>query len=281
MASYQGVATQLYVWDQILGAQGSSVADSLGIVLAEVASARFDGFEGNLSLIDSESGRDKLAGLLEQYSLQLSGLYSGGTFHDAAQAPQTIDSIAAAAEHAVRLGCAFINVNPASIGRDKTGDELIVQGEYLDQLGRTLRGLGAFLTCHNHTPEIRNGAREFRSICAYTTPMFVGMCVDTHWVFRGGEDPIALMQEYSDRVRALHLRNSVGSIWAEAFGEGDLDHLAMHDFLQGIGYGGWLTVELAYEQETEVTRPLAENAQLSCDYAREVFQLPSHSETTT
>lgn len=127
------------------------------------------------------------------------------------------------------------------------------------------------LQIHNHTPAIINNARELRANCENTDPSLVGLCLDTHWVMRGGVDPLSLIEEYPDRIKSLHLRNSKDGVWTEAFGEGDIDHSEMSKLLRDIGFSGWLIVELAYEEKTVITRTLPQNFLLSREYVREVF----------
>ena len=80
-----------------------------------------------------------------------------------------------------------------------------------------------------------------------------------------------LIRGYRNRIRSLHIRNSIGGVWSEALGAGDMDHVELRDLLHEIAYDGWIYVELAYEEKTVLTRTPAENARLSREYVREVF----------
>lgn len=262
----KGVATQMYVWSQVYGQQ-----DYLKDALKDISRAGYDGIETNLSLASTEEKAAKLGELLHENSLKLASLYHGGVYHDEKVAKQTIDQTAKFADFANAIGCPAIDVNPASKSEEKTEQELKIQAKYLNEMGKILNDMGMAFYCHNHTPEIKSNARELRSICALTDKRFVNLCLDIHWVLRGGVDPLELMREYPSRLKSLHLRNSSNGIWMEDFGDGDIDYVAVKEWLFYTDYEGWLIVELAYEQNTKITRELAENSRISREYVRKIF----------
>jgi inosose dehydratase len=148
---------------------------------------------------------------------------------------------------------------------------LKIQCEYLNRVGRALKDLGLEFWIHNHDPEALNNAREIRADCDLTDPALVHLCLDTHWVLRGGTQPLPLLRELAPRVKALHLRNSQNGIWSESLGDGDIDHRAMCALLKEVAFSGWLIAELAYEPKTVQTRSLTDNLRISRDYVRAVF----------
>ena len=265
------VGTQLYVFMQTCGREGKVLEDNVDEIFGQIAGAGLDGLEPFLGLMDTAEKADALKPLLEKHQLTFSSCYAGGSFHTKEDAEEAIATIISGAEFAKRLGVPAINTNPSPIGRDKTDEELATQCSYLDRLGKELKELGMELYIHNHDPEIRNNAKEFRANFLQTNPEYVSLCVDTHWVYRGGMDPLSLMKECPDRIKSLHIRNSVDGTWSESFGDGDLDYGAIKDFLVEIGYQGWLLIELAIEEKTVLTRPLAENLKLSREYVKQVF----------
>lgn len=95
--------------------------------------------------------------------------------------------------------------------------------------------------------------------------------MDPHWALRGRVDPYRLLEDAGGRIIDIHLRNSQNGVWSETLGEGDLDYTKVKVLLDSVGYKGWYTVELAYEEETVRTRSLEENLRLSREYVRELF----------
>jgi len=266
MLKIKGVATQMYVWGQVYGQQ-----DYLKDALRKISQAGYEGIECNLSLASTQEKAEQLEKLLKKNSLKLASLYHGGIYHEEETAKNTIEETAKLAKFAKSIGCPAINVNPASKGEEKTEQELKIQAKYLEKMGKILKDMGMDFFCHNHTPEIQNNARELRAICDMTDKMFVNLCLDIHWVLRGGMNPLELMEEYPERLKSLHLRNSSNGIWMEYFGEGDIDYIKVKNLLDRANYEGWLIVELAYEKDTKITKELFENSKISREYVRKIF----------
>jgi inosose dehydratase len=82
---------------------------------------------------------------------------------------------------------------------------------------------------------------------------------------------MALLREGGRRLASVHLRNSQQGIWTEDLGEGDLNHADFARFLRGIGFDGFLVVELAYDKETRITRPITRSLEMSRAYVEKVF----------
>ena len=129
------------------------------------------------------------------------------------------------------------------------------------------------LMLHQHDPDMAEGAREWRSNLHQTDSKLMWFCVDVHWVYRGKQDPMELLKEAGKRIANLHVRNSVNSVWSESLADGDVDYRAVEKFLESIQYQGLIAVELAYEKDTNPTRPLEEDLKISRQYAEKVFKI--------
>jgi inosose dehydratase len=260
----------LYWFTQLAERQGKAFRELLPGYLAMVAEAGFSSIEGWLTDCETDESAGALAELLKAAGLTLSGLYSGGALH-AERAGEEVRSILDRAARARGIGCPGISLNPDPIGREKTDAELATQASALDELGAELRAMGLWLGVHTHSPEMTHNAREFRSNLERTSPANVGLCADFHWIYRGGGDPYAITEQYADRIVTTHLRNSVEAVWAESFGDGDLDYGRIAALLAAAGYEGPLGVELALEPRTPDTRTPLENLKLSREHLRAAF----------
>ena len=112
------------------------------------------------------------------------------------------------------------------------------------------------LAYHNHDAELRQGGREFHHMLTATDAANVKFCLDAHWVFRGcGDSEVAVfdaLTHYHERIVELHLRQSVGGVWTEAFSmEGDIDYARLFSYLTDKG----ITPHLVLEQSVEVKSP--------------------------
>jgi inosose dehydratase len=264
------VGTQLYGWGQVYQARGLDLSEQLDDVLGAVRECGYETAEGFLRAADPDDA-PRFAARLQAHGLRPASLYAGGAFHEREQADRTIDTLLAAAPRAVTAGFTVLDVNPDPIGRDKTDAELATQAAALERLGSGLRALGMRLGVHNHDPEMRSGAREFHHNLQRTTPENVGLCLDTHWCYRGGADPLVLLEQYAGRVVSLHLRQSIDGVWSEDLGDGDIDYRPFAAFLRGIAFAGPLLVELAIERGTPQTRDVIDNHRRSRDYVRRIF----------
>ena len=268
------VAVGLYAWVQHRGSKGTNVWDDLDAVLGEVRAAGLRAVEGFLrDFFGSDERAERTQQLLAKHKIVLAGAYTGGKLYEEAAGQKTIETIVTMARRTRLFPNIFIDVNPAPLpgGKKKSDQQLATQVRMLNLLGKRLAELGIQLVIHQHAPEIHHGAREHRYHIGHVDPSVVGFCIDTHWFYRGGADVLALTKETGEKIKAVHLRNSKDGVWTESFGPGDVDYVAIAKYLRQIGFDGWLTLELAVEKRTKVTRSIAENHRLGRVYLEKVF----------
>ena len=267
------VAMQMYCWSQHYAKTKQRLEDNLAEALRETAAAGFKVVETSLSVASTPAAAAAFKALLDKHGLSACSLFHGGVYHERGAAEKVVEQTIEFARAARAVGIQAVDVNPQpKPGKAlKTDEELKIQSEYLNKVGRALKALGLEFWVHNHDPEALSNAREIRADCEMTDPSVVHLCLDTHWVLRGGVQPLPLLRELAPRVKALHLRNSVNGIWSESLGDGDIDHREMRRLLEDVGFTGWLIAELAYEAKTVQTRSLTENLRLSREYLRQVF----------
>ena len=265
---------QPYVWTQQLQAEKITLADGLEKIFAASQRAGYKRMELLNSFLTPDL-HERTAALVSQYNFDIPVVYHGGAFHEAEAAERTIAQILTTADAAKDLRAGWINTNcnPKARRERKTDAEVETEARSLNRLGEHLKERGMRLMLHNHDADMAEGAREWRAILHHTDPKLVWFCVDVHWVYRGKQDPMALLREAGQRIASLHVRNSVNGVWSESLGEGDVDYAAVAKFLKQIKYKGLLAVELAYEKETKPSRPLEEDLKISREYAEKVFGL--------
>ncbi len=267
------VAVQLYVWTQDRGRRNVKPAEDLDAIFAEARAAGFNAVEGMLSWFDSAVAAARIEALLRKHDLRMVGVYSGGVFLDEQEGQKTIQSILDHVRLVQNCGLEFVDINPNPLPEKtaKTPQQLAIQADMLNRLGRQLHERGLKLLIHHHDAEIMHGATEYRYLLTHLDPAVAGLCVDTNWIYRGGADPLTLLKESGNLARALHLRNSVDGVWSESFGPGDIDYRPIAEHLRRINFDGWLILELAHESKTAITRPLSENARIGREYLESIF----------
>lgn len=264
------VGSNIYGWSQYYQREGKDVNAHLGEVLSALRDAGYDYLEG---FMDSNNPENiaKLAERMRANGLKPVCLYTGGRLHEAGKAEENVSKMLTAAEVARKEGFTVIDCNPDPIGREKTADELDVQAKALEKFGAGLRRLGIKLGIHNHTPEMANGAREFHHIFANTQSESVGFCYDVDWVNRGGIKPADCLKQYGRRIVSWHLRQTRNGVWWEELDSGDIDYEAVANYARENRIQGPLTVELALENGTKITRSAVENHRRSREFVRKVF----------
>ena len=153
----------------------------------------------------------------------------------------------------------------------------------LNKLGKVAYERGFKLCFHHHMGTVVQTAAETDRMMANTDPKYVFLCYDTgHFTF-AGEDPLAMLKKYTDRIGHVHLKDMrlpvveearknnwsfLQSVRNGAFtvpGDGGVDFDSVFEVLSKAGYEGWLLVEA--EQDPAKADPL-EYAQKARAYIR-------------
>ena len=250
------VATNTYPWLTFARRADKSFQLHTDELLADIAGAGITGYEPIVTDLAEFNG---LGERLRKHDLEMRSLYVNSTLHDPKQAKESVGGVLAIAKAARNLGVRIIVTNPSPIrwgGPEYKDDvQLRLQAESLDRLGEELRRQEMVLAYHNHDAELRQGGREFHHMLTATDPANVKFCLDAHWVFRGcGDSEVAVfdaLTHYHERIVELHLRQSVGGVWTEAFSmEGDIDYARLFSYLTDKGITPHLVLEQAVEAKS-------------------------------
>ena len=124
--------------------------------------------------------------------------------------------------------------------------------EGLDRLGALAVSRGFRLCYHHHMGTVVQTAAETEYLMEHTTPGRVWLCYDTgHFTF-AGEDPMAVLKKYADRVGHVHLKDMRLPVVKQARDEG-------WSFLQAVRNGAFTVPGDGGVQFDEVFRVLAES----------------------
>jgi sugar phosphate isomerase/epimerase len=261
----------VYVWTQHFSRLGQKAQDHIPEIMAGFASAGYRDVE-MMSLFFAPEVEHITYAALARNGVKCSVAYNGGPMHTAEAARSTVAATIELAQRLKRnLPLRGISFNPNPVGRAKTDDELKIQAEGLNQLGWSLERDGIGLYLHQHAPEMADEAREWRRMLQNTERRYMKVCLDTHWVLRGKLDVMTLLKEAGSRLGSVHLRNSVKGVWSEDFSDGDIDYKPVAAFLRSINFDGYLSVELAWDKTTKLTRTLPENLRVSREYTEKLF----------
>jgi inosose dehydratase len=264
------IGAALYVWTQQFAREKKTLAQGMEEAFPAIARAGYRRVE-LMSQFWAPDLRDRTKTLLKACKIVAVSVYNGGLVHTSDGAEKTIAQTLEFAEIAQAAGARTVSFNASPTREPKTDAELVIEAKALDRLGARLRERKMQLLIHQHAPEMRDSAREWRYILRHTDPKLVGFCLDLDWVKRGGQDPLTLLKEAAPRLGSMHLRSARQGVWMEEFGDGDVDHREVAAYLRQTGFTGDMFVELAWEKATAITRPLEENMKRSRVYAEKIF----------
>jgi sugar phosphate isomerase/epimerase len=88
-------------------------------------------------------------------------------------------------------------------------DCVLRRAELFNKIGELARARGMRFYYHNHFQEFQRIGDDYvyDLILANTDPALVKLEMDTYWMHRGGQDPIAWIEKYRDRVVLLHQKD--------------------------------------------------------------------------
>jgi sugar phosphate isomerase/epimerase len=141
--------------------------------------------------------------------------------------------------------------------------------DLFNKFGKQVADAGMTFGYHNHSAEFKkfDGKTAFDHLYSMTDAKYVKIEMDIGWVVVGGVDPVALLNQYKDRVIALHVKD-VGKRGADgndppsvALGEGTIDWMKVLGTAHANGVKHYF-----YEQEEPFTRPILESVKISGDY---------------
>lgn len=266
------MAVEGYIFQQHAQSAKQPLKDEIEPAFRMVREAGFRNIELNPTFFGSEE-RVRALPLIQELGLRMPSVYVGGPLHEKNAANGTIAKAIELGKLCRPYGCKAIvtNPDPKSGEVPKSDEELDVQAEALNRMGRILAQQGFDLRVHHHTPQLVSNAREWRHILRHTDPAVVHLCVDVDWAYEGGFEPVPFLREAGGRVHEIHIRSAKNKVWLEDLEDSDIDYRAVARYLKEAGLAPLIVVELAYRPNTTITRTLQEDLKLSRVYAETVF----------
>src|SRR5579859_163893 len=198
---------------------GGAYADRLGLQLYSLHDELEKDLPGTLAQISAIGIRNvEIYGLLgrtpEQFRAELDrqGLRAVG-YH--VQLGQLQNDVPGIIQQAKILGLNYVGVawiKPASAGANEgiTAHDVDVAADAFNKACPALKQAGLHVFYHLHGFEFRKdetGRTLLDRLLAETDPSCLELQVDVFWVAQAGQDPVALLRRYPDRVKLLHLKD--------------------------------------------------------------------------
>ncbi|MFN8521619.1 MAG: sugar phosphate isomerase/epimerase [Chloroflexota bacterium] len=222
------------------------------------------------SLGNYEGRLPELKSLLDHYGVTLITISNKGSvngrpvdFISPDLKQETIDDhLAWVRANHTYFGCQHFKINMGRRGLAGTSDDdLKVLADSLNQLGKGTLELGVKLSPHPHIWGPIERPNEIHRLMELTDPRYVFLLPDTAHLNLGGGDPLALIDQYYDRVSAIHWKDTraayrgfsgptptreqhVQEILYKDLGSGGVDIPGIWRLLLERGYQGWITLDL-------------------------------------
>ncbi len=244
------VAVQLIVFG------GRARTDMAG-VLAAVAEAGYDGFEGGVPRTSEEA--DEVRRAAGDRGLIYVGGHCGEDQWTDAGGMGDVASLVKA------VGGDFVFASGGASWH--TLDHYREGVRALQEAGARCRDAGLTFCYHNHAWELKEveGTRGLHYLVEQTDPELVSLCPDVYWLHVGGEDPAAFIARHRDRCPCYHFKDGLGGEQSREFRELGRGCVDLESALSAALAGApkWIITE----QDSTDGDP-AESARVSRDYLR-------------
>jgi len=239
-----------------------------------------------------------LKDLLDQHGIRLITASNGGPgqsveFIDPTKRAETVADHVAFCRHFLKVfGCTHFKINMGSRPEGGTTPaDIKAIAETVTEIGRRTLEMGVVIAPHPHIWGPIERPEEVRALLDQTDPDIVSWIPDTAQLNLGGGDPVQLIDDYYDRLAAVHWKDSKASyrgytgptpskemhaqeILYKDLGAGGVDHPAIWAMLNERGYDGWITLDLDPPRPNEGEGSVDDKIGINCRYLRETLQVP-------
>ena len=245
------LAYQTITWGGVVGhpAGVTSVKDlyylangSTEQALTDIAAAGYAGFElfdGNLMQYANREG--ELRDLMTRLKLELVAVYAGANFIYPEILEDELSKIEGAARFAARLGATHLVVGGGAVRASGIREaDYRLLGAGLDCVVNLAAQVGLIASFHPHLGTCAITPEQIEKVFAQTS---INFCPDTAHLEAGGNDNVALIRTYADRIKYVHLKDYDNGAFLP-LGKGKQDLRGILQALRDIKYAGWITTEL-------------------------------------
>jgi inosose dehydratase len=214
--------------------------------LRDISEAGYEGFElfdGNLAQYAERES--ELNDLVSGLGLRMVGVYSGANFIYPEILEDELSRIETAARLAALHGAEHLVVGGGAVRATGIREEdYRLLGAGLERVVAIANGVGLTASYHPHLGTCVESPAQLAKAFEYTG---INFCPDTAHLEAGGGDSADLISAYGDRIKYVHLKDYADGEFLP-LGQGGLDFSRIMGALDGIGYDGWIAVELdAYD----------------------------------
>ena len=245
----------------------NDITPILDTIFSDMSWAGLDGIELMHTTFRPDDAVERIGELSEKHSLPVIGSSFGGAMWNRDEHRTVLDDAELVIPRLAAVGGRTLGVSVGSAGSPKTAAQFDAQAECLTTIIALCQAHGVVLNLHNHTYEVQNELHDVLGTLARIPDAKLGP--DLNWLVRGGVDPVTFIRRFGAQIVFLHLRDQAADgRWTGALGEGAMDYVSIAAALRDVGFAGDAVIELAYERDFELPRPLRESLSMSREFVR-------------
>ena len=188
-------------------------------------------------------------------------------------------------------------------GRPENGPddmEIKIIADALNEIGKRTAAFGIKLAPHPHIGGTVILEHEIRGLMSLTDPRFVWLVPDTAHLTLAGMDPLAIFRDFYPRIAEVHYKDvpvrfrklgdpmptgerdpETGGSLFQPMGTGGVDFAAIHAFLLGEKYKGWVLLDYLAPRQGDGTGTFEQSIAHNKNYLVKVLHVTTLGPTTT
>ena len=269
-SSKKRITVGAHVWVYAAKQPEYNVTPVLPQIFSDLKYAQIDGVELMHNVLRKRETVERIGELSQKYELPVIGTSFSGDMWNRDKYQAVLEDAEIVIGYLAKLKGKTFGVSVGAAPRKKTVQQLDIQADLLRKIMAIAERHRVKVNLHNHTYEVVDDLHDLKGTLARIPDAKLGP--DLNWLVRGGVDPVWFIRSYGEQIVFLHLRDQYkDGRWTEALGEGDMDYAAIAKALRDVKFSGIAVIELAHENEFEITRPLRESWKISRQYVRQVL----------
>lgn len=203
------------------------------------------GFEGVEAPVANYLGRlDELKRIIEANQLFVTSTYLGLYLLDEAKQCEEIERAVEMSQILKKeFSCDVLVVAAGGVQKPVSKEVYKLFAKGCNEIGKRCKELGVDVAFHNHAWTLIETKEEIDFLAENTSPDSFFFAFDTGHLALMGMDPGEVMEQYKDRIRYIHLKDTRDNDFIE-LGQGVVDFAKVKKVLEEINFQGWLVAEL-------------------------------------
>ena len=241
--------------------------------IKDVAGLGYHGYESFGNVLESWEAKGGLDKILSAANLGLRSAYCPVTLTDPDKRKAEVEKLVAWAKLIRKCGGSVAVIGPNSVRRSeyKFADHQADIVASLNDMAKAVMDVGLVGVLHQHTGTCVESREETYAVLHAVDTRYVKFGPDVGQLAKGGSDPVAVVKDFSEIIRHVHLKDFNGGnayLGYCPIGQGKVDVPAIVDLLEKSGNDMMIMVEL--DPSAGMPMPPLETARVSKAYLQKL-----------